>query len=95
MPENRLVPRHRVECPIELVVEDAAGAGMVFNPSAQGCIVQSSVPVPGDGYASASSPLPGQADPFVIDLARVRWVTQTEVELEFRILSRTARRQLQ
>jgi hypothetical protein len=95
MPEDRLALRHRVDCPIEFVVEDVAGAGTVFNLSEQGCAVESSAPVPGDGYASACITLPGQADPVVVDLACVRWMTRTEFGLEFRILSRTARRRLQ
>jgi len=94
MPENRVAPRHRVDCPIAFVVEDVTGTGIVFTLSEQGCAVESSVSVPGDGYASASITLPGQADPVVVDLARVRWVTRAEFGLEFRILSRTARRRL-
>lgn len=95
MPENRIVPRHRVDCPIAFVVEDVVGEGIVFNLSEQGCAIESSAPIPGEGYASASITLPGIAGPVVVDLARVRWVTRAEFGLEFRILSHAARRRLQ
>ena len=95
MQENRLVPRHRVDCPVTFVVEDVAGTGTVFNLSEQGCAIESLAPVPNEGYASVSITLPDQADPVVVELARLRWVTRVEFGLEFRILSRTARRRLQ
>jgi hypothetical protein len=95
MQENRLIPRYRVDCPIAFVIEGVAGTGTVFNLSEQGCAVESPAPVPGEGYASASITLPEQADPVLVDLARVRWVTRAEFGLEFRILSRMARRRLQ
>lgn len=93
--EKRRAPRYRVNCPVAFAVEDAAGTGTLFNLSEQGCAIESSTPVPDEGYASLSITLPDQAEPVVVELARVRWVTRTEFGLEFRILSRAARRRLQ
>lgn len=95
MAEERRVPRHSVECPATFVVEDVDGAGVVFNLSEQGCAIASAVSVPDEGYASVSITLPGQADPALVELARVRWATRQEFGLEFRIVSRAARRRLQ
>ncbi|MBI3356111.1 MAG: PilZ domain-containing protein [Nitrospirae bacterium] len=95
MQEERCIPRYRVNCPAAFVVEGAAGTGKVFNLSEKGCGIESSTPVPDEGCASLSITLPDQAEPVVVELACVRWVTRAEFGLEFRILSRPARRRLQ
>ncbi len=92
---QRHTPRNRVECPVFFAVEDVSGAGMVFNLSDEGCAVESVIAVPHDGYASLSLTLPGEIEPVVIELARIRWVTQTAFGCQFRILSHTARKRLQ
>ncbi len=95
MTEGRRVPRHPVECPASFAIEDVAGEGVVYNLTDHGCAIASAVSVPDDGYASVSITLPGQSEPVVVELARVRWVTRQEFGLEFRIMSRTAKHRLQ
>lgn len=93
--ENRLVSRHRVNCPASFAVEDVSGTGTVYNLSEQGCAIESSTAIPDGGYASVSFTLPDHSDPVVVELARVRWVTRGEFGLEFRIVGRSSRRRLQ
>ena len=95
MAEGRRVPRHHVECPVSFAIEDVAGEGVVYNLTDRGCAIASAVSVPDDGYASASITLPGQLEPVVVELARVRWATRQEFGLEFRIVSRAAKHRLQ
>jgi len=95
MEEQRYVPRHHVECSVTFVVEDVSGTGTVFNLSQDGCAIESRVPVPPTGYASLFISFPGDPDPVVIDLARLRWVTRSEFGCEFRIMSQAARKRVQ
>jgi hypothetical protein len=86
--------RLTVECPVSFAIEDVEGTGTVYNLSHDGCAVSTSVAVPDEGYASASLTLPGQAEPVLVDLARVRWATPTGFGLEFRILQPSSRKRL-
>jgi hypothetical protein len=95
MPEQRQIPRYQVDCPVTFVVDDVPGTGTVFNLSEEGCAIETVVAVPADGYVSLCITLPGDVEPVVVDLARVRWVTRTEFGCEFRILGRSARKRLQ
>lgn len=95
MTEGRRIPRHPAECPASFAVEDVFGVGVVYNLSDQGCAVTSAVSVPDEGYASVSITLPGEADPVLVELARVRWATRQEFGLEFRIISHAEKRRLQ
>lgn len=94
MGELRQATRHQVDCSVTFVVEDISGAGTVFNLSEDGCAIETTVPVPPTGYASLFITFPGESDPIVIDLARLRWVTRSEFGCEFRIMSQTARKRV-
>lgn len=95
MGEQRQAPRHHVDCSVTFVVEDISGSGTVFNLSEEGCAIERTVPVPPTGYASLFITIPGDSDPVVIDLARLRWVTRSEFGCEFRIMSQAARKRVQ
>jgi len=86
--------RLSVQCPVTFSVEDVEGAGTVYNLSEHGCGVETSIPVPDEGYASVVISVPGQTEPLCVELARVRWATPTAFGLEFRILSQAARKRL-
>ncbi len=83
-----------MNCPATFIVEDVEGVGTIDNLSERGCAISSTVVVPGEGYATVSITLPDQAEPLCVDLARVRWATQTGFGLEFRMLSHAARQRL-
>jgi hypothetical protein len=91
---RRRSPRLSVQCPVSFAIEDVEGTGTAFNLSEYGCAVTTSVPVPDEGYASAAITIPGQAEPIMIDLARVRWASPTAFGLEFRILRHNSRKRL-
>ena len=94
MMNRRRSARLAVECAVSFAIEDMEGKGTVYNLSEHGCAVMTSTPVPDEGYASASITIPGQAEPILIELARVRWASPTEFGLEFQILRQSSRKRL-
>lgn len=94
MQNRRSMPRQSFSCPVRFVVEDIAGEGTVTNLSEGGCAIASPVEVPEKGYAAAIIRAPGLSGPIVIELARIRWRTQQEFGLEFRIVTESARRMI-
>jgi hypothetical protein len=94
MEDGRRYPRHKADWPVVFTVEDVRGTGVVYNLSEHGCAIATDVSVPDDGYASLSITLPGNREPVVVELARVRWATRREFGLEFRILNRDGKRRL-
>jgi len=95
MQDARRAPRVSVNCPVSFVIENVTGTGTIYNLSEWGCAVESDVPVPQDGYASLSITIPGLPDPLVVDLARVCWMTRREFGLEFRVITRSARKSIE
>lgn len=95
MTESRCEIRRTVECRTCFHVEDVSGEGIAYNLSERGCAISSAQTVPDEGYASLTLELPGQREPVQIELARVRWATRQEFGVEFRIMSRVAKQQLQ
>ena len=94
MMNKRRAPRLSVNCQVSFAIEDTEGTGTVYNISEHGCAVTTAVPVPDEGYASASITVPGQREPIIVELAHVRWASPNEFGLEFQILRGNSRRRL-
>ncbi|WP_447976911.1 PilZ domain-containing protein [Candidatus Nitrospira bockiana] len=80
--ESRKFRRFAVQYPVTFVGDQAAGDGVVFNLSAQGCAVGSATPPAKGTYVSLAIVL-DEADRIHIDLAAVRWATDSTFGLEF------------
>ncbi|MGA6828377.1 PilZ domain-containing protein [Nitrospira sp. NS4] len=95
MQDARQSPRLSVNCPVSFVIENVAGTGTIYNLSERGCAIESDVAVPQEGYASLTITIPGMPDQLVVELARVCWMTRREFGLEFRVITRSARKRIE
>lgn len=76
-------PRTALRLPIQFLSDGAAGQGQVVNLSTPGCAIESKTSLQQGAYVALEILLQEETVPVCISLAKVRWVRQGRLGIEF------------
>jgi hypothetical protein len=90
----RSSPRTTLRLPIQFVGDRAAGRGRLVNLSTPGCAIESRTSLRQGAYIALEILLQEESAPVSIPLAKVRWVREGRLGVEFLRYDSGAREQL-
>jgi hypothetical protein len=86
--ELRKYPRFAVQLSVSYTTDEVQGKGVIFNLSAEGCAIGSSISMPKGTYLSLQLYLTDTSAPVEVELGAVRWSTEHQFGVEFIRLGR-------
>jgi hypothetical protein len=92
--ELRKYPRFAVQLPVSYSADEVHGKGMIFNLSAEGCAIGSSISMPKGTYVSLEVDLTDAGELVGVELGAVRWSTEDQFGVEFIRLARDQQERL-
>lgn len=81
--QPRCSPRIHVRYPATVQTDDAAGEGLLFDLSATGCRMQSTVTMQAGTYLALHIDAPEEPTPLAVEVSVVRWCRDGQFGIEF------------